>query len=110
MAGPSSPNGAATTSFDAQDVIGHAQALAAPRGSAPRDIREPSLLAHAKRAACTTSQLSATAPKRAEAVSGIVSKTVRRLTGERRFESLSLQRGVRCEPDFLDQGCASAPL
>jgi hypothetical protein len=47
------------------------------------------------------SQLSATAPKRAQAVSGIVSKTARRLTGDRGFESVSLQRGVRCEPDFL---------
>jgi hypothetical protein len=29
-------------------------------------------------------------------------------SGDRGFESISLQRGVRCEPDFLDQGCARA--
>jgi hypothetical protein len=29
--------------------------------------------------------------------------------GDRGFESCSLQRGVSCEPDFLDQGCARAP-
>src|SRR3984893_2110500 len=40
-----------------QDVTGRAQALGAPRGSAPRDIREPPLLAHAKRAARTTSSI-----------------------------------------------------
>jgi hypothetical protein len=28
--------------------------------------------------------------------------------GDREFESLSLYRRVRCEPDFLDQGCARA--
>src|ERR1700730_15220262 len=47
------------------------------------------------------SQLSATAPKRAEAVSRIVSKTLRLLTGDRRFESISLHRRVTCEPDVL---------
>ena len=26
------------------------------------------------------------------------------LTGDRKFESISLQRGVSCETDFLDQG------
>ena len=26
-------------------------------------------------------------------------------TGDRGFESISLQRGVRCEPDYLDQVC-----
>jgi hypothetical protein len=31
------------------------------------------------------------------------------LTGDRGFESISLHRRVRCEPDFLDQGCARAP-
>jgi hypothetical protein len=31
------------------------------------------------------------------------------LTGDRGFESISLQRRVFCEPDFLDQGCARAP-
>ena len=31
-----------------------------------------------------------------------VSKSVVLLTGDRGFESISLQRGVRCEPDFLD--------
>jgi hypothetical protein len=49
------------------------------------------------------SQLSATAPKRAQAVSGIVSKTARRLTGDRGFESVSLQRRVLCEPN-ADEG------
>jgi hypothetical protein len=30
-------------------------------------------------------------------------------TGDRGFESISLQRRVFCEPGFLDQGCARAP-
>src|SRR3984893_15323187 len=50
------------------------------------------------------SQLSATAPKRAEAVSGIVSKTLRRLTGDRGFESISLQRRVCLSGDFIFGG------
>ena len=33
-----------------------------------------------------------------------VSKSVVLLTGDRGFESVSLQRRVTCEPDFLDQG------
>jgi hypothetical protein len=40
---------------------------------------------------------------------GSQSRSVVSLAGDRGFESISLQQGVRCEPDFLDQGCARAP-
>ena len=36
-----------------------------------------------------------------------VSKSVVLLTGDRGFESFSLQRRVSCEPDFLDQEAVS---
>jgi hypothetical protein len=30
-------------------------------------------------------------------------------SGNRKFESISLQRGVQCEPEFLDQGTENYP-
>ena len=41
----------------------------------------------------------------AEVVERAVSKSVVPLTGDRGFESVSLQRRVWCEPDFLPQKC-----
>src|ERR1700730_16578702 len=96
MAGPSSPIGVATTSFDAPGRHrapklweSHADLHRATYAN-HRYLRMPS----GPRVRPAQSQLSATAPKRAEAVSRIVSKTLRRLTGDRRFESISLQQRV----------------
>jgi hypothetical protein len=102
MAGPSSPNGVATTSFDAPGRHRARPSFGSPtRICTARHTRTTAICAcQAGRAYDQLkSQLSATAPKRAEAVSRIVSKTLRRLTGDRRFESISLQRGFKCEPD-----------
>jgi hypothetical protein len=82
MAGPSSPNGAATKRLDLH-MSAHLRlqiALSVP----PAPIPVPR----------------ATAPTHARAVSGGSVSTVGHLTGDRGFESISLQRRVRCEHDF----------
>src|SRR6476619_3031814 len=77
MAGPSSPNGVATTSFDApgrhraRPSFGSPSRICTARHTRThRYLRMPS----GPRVRPAQSQLSGTAPKRAQAVSGIVSK------------------------------------
>src|SRR5260221_483936 len=107
MAGPSSQNGRATNPLDP-----HVSSPGTPRAygsflqihqAAQANDRYLRLQIALGVPPAPIPVLHATAPTHAKQAAG-VSSTVGHLTGDRRFESVSLHRRVSCEPDFRGAG------